>query len=114
MEFISIENNVYPEEYYTCYENLFINEITINGINEGLANLFIAFIKLKQYHDAYWKLVNYDGLKICKHHIGIKNGIPYTYDKWITSSFLRFPNRSMRTFFFEKFKPLIEECKELL
>ena len=121
----------YPTTYKECFNICFGNKhhiIQVVGL-DGLGNnkeLFESFIKLKICRDTYWKIageemglgkswepdwMNYNDFKFV---IGVfENEIIKCYNT-IAQYVLAFPTEEMRDAFYENFKDLIEQCKELL
>jgi hypothetical protein len=120
----------YPTTYDECFNVCFGNKhhiIQVVGL-DGLGDnkeLFESFIKLKICRDAYWKIYGEqmglgkpwepdweNGLsKFCI--INCENRIirgVYAF----ANTILAFPTEEMRDAFYENFKDLIEQCKELL
>ena len=117
----------YPKSYKECCESLYINhnrnecyEASILGHKiEDLSRLLIC-------RDAYWKIagekmelerpwkpdwLNLDQLKYC---IWVDVGEFITMTNVRGQHILAFPTEEMRDAFYENFKELIDECKELL
>lgn len=116
----------YPKTYYQCYEIL---KIPIsNFISKGAgykAGLLSTFQKLLVCRDAYWKIageqmslgkpwkpsLNSKERKFALSNVG--GNISFeVYGEY--NSILCFPTAEMRDAFYENFKDLIEQCKELL
>ena len=133
-EFMDFCNKVnekpkYPKTYVECCRILEIDTcvgVTGNVYNSGLIN---SFVKLKICRDAYWKIAGEQmGLgKPWKPKFGkyIHYSISfYLYqDSFVLhkaeysssdNRILVFPTEEMRDTFYENFKDLIEQCKELL
>lgn len=112
----------YPKTYEKCLKILGYNQshtIPMNHGHNGL--LMMKFQRLLICRDAYWKLagdwkpdwktdvwydmyyISFDGVTIAK-----ETGFP------CCNMILVFPTEEMRDTFYENFKELIEECKELL
>lgn len=123
----------YPKTYEECCKMLNIisnNELVFSNPNEESEyayrnkSLYNAFDRLKICRDAYWKLYGEQmGLgkpwePDCKNAVyGIfrSSGIIKTQDYFYGNTrVLEFPTEEMRDAFYENFKDLIEECKELL
>ena len=119
VEFVKKQPN-YPKTYEECCYSGYDEEYTDKHLD-----LIRNFQKLKLCRDAYWKIAgeemglgkpwkpewNWREYKFCigtlydkieKLHVGPQNYI------------LAFPTEEMRDVFYENFKELIEECKELL
>lgn len=107
----------YPKTYEECCEVLaYEGGATVIGYDAVLLN---SFQNLKLCRDAYWKIAgdwkpdwcNENKLKYC---IACSFG---TIDKTVSivnGCFLAFPTKEMRDAFYENFRELIEQCKELL
>ena len=121
----------YPNTYEECCEVLGINELpymayTWNRNEEVILQEYQIstiekldrFRKLLVCRDAYWKLERdwkpdwlYDDTKYILHI----NSLDICKDMSKHSNYiLAFPTEEMRDAFYENFKELIEECKELL
>lgn len=113
----------YPKTYEECCKVLFPNTIELGKVSAYGYNgkLLEKFGELLICRDAYWKIE--EGWKekrreraihyvICSTLLGevIKDTMP----NCIANYLLDFPTEEMRNAFFENFKDLIEECKELL
>lgn len=106
----------YPNIYEECCR--VIRHTTLDEVRGYKADIIEAFQQLLICRDAYWKIagnwkpnfVNYEE----------KFVIAYCYGKVYTTTVtnynrvLVFPTEEMRDAFYENFKELIEECKELL
>ena len=115
----------YPKTYEECISKLRINR---NCKVEGYkCDLLTAFQKLLICRNAYWKIAGEEmGLgKPWKPDWSNKNELKYcienSYDKGIhydvlvhTQKTLAFPTYEMRDAFYDNFKELIKQCKELL
>ena len=120
----------YPKTYDECCNEL-INYDKYRGITVAIAgisykaNLINSFTKLLICRDAYWKIAGKE-LGLGKPwEPDLENEELYciqNYNKQITISrtntafnkILIFPTEKMRDAFYENFKNLIEQCKELL
>lgn len=81
--------------------------------------LFESFIKLKICRDAYWKIEgdwkpDWNSVNSKKFSIYTCKNKIHTGISLINNYILAFPSEEMRDDFYENFKELIEECKELL
>ena len=129
-EYLEYVNNIrqpkYPKTYEECCKVLNIipnNKLVFSNPNEeseyayGNLALCNAFDRLKICRDAYWKIEG-----AWKPYFGedFIYAIGTCYDtiekRMVTggSGILLFPTEEMRDAFYENFKDLIEECKELL
>ena len=109
----------YPKTYEECLEILGYNIAHTIPMNHGHKGfLFIRFQRLLICRDAYWKMAG-DWKPNFNDNEG-KYVIAYCYGKVYTTMttnynrILVFPTEEMRDDFYENFKELIEECKELL
>ena len=111
----------YPKTYKECFNICFGNKhhiVQVVGLDDLGDNkeLFESFIKLKICRDAYWKIAVEEkkgdiDYVIC--NVGgkiISTNIPNSAYNHILS----FPTEEMRDAFYENFKELINDCKELL
>lgn len=119
-KFLFVKKRKYPKTYNVCLEILGYNTshtIPMNHGHKGL--LFMRFQRLIICRDAYWKIagdwkpdwkyasqdkfvIYNDEYNICLNSFALGNNV------------LAFPTEEMRDAFYENFKDLIEECKELL
>lgn len=129
---IVIENGIYilrdkkpqyPKDYEACCDILGINagEASFNTHYANVDRLFESLYKLYICRNAYWKIIgkemgldkpwepDWDNLSINHEFIKINKGC-FIY----SSRVLVFPTQEMRDEFYENFKDLIEQCKELL
>ena len=110
----------YPNTYEECLEILGYNAAHAIPMNNGhKGELFMRLQRLLILRDAYWKFAGNwkpnwkDGnttkyIILCfKYKIELRKAHEFTY-------ILAFPTEEMRDAFYENFKELIEECKELL
>ena len=110
----------YPKTYDKCLEILGYNTAHTIPMNHGHKGfLFMRFQRLLIYRDAYWKIAgdwkpNWEDGSTTKYTIScVKNKIELRKAHEFTFT-LAFPTEEMRDAFYENFKELIEECKELL
>lgn len=113
-----------PKTYGECLNVLGLPnlELTMRYVSEYEYELFKPFIKLIRCRDAYWKLADDWSFKIG----GNSQEVVYAITIWGTgilkdfyhalncNRILVFPTEEMRDAFYENFKDLINECKELL
>lgn len=119
----------YPKDYEECCEVLGILDNRGFGfinLSECENILMSRFIQLKRCRDAYWKIAgkemgldkpwepdleNYNEYKYCLYitENNVNKGIFYN-----DNHILAFPTKKMRDAFFDNFKDLIVQCKELL
>ena len=119
----------HPKTYEECCENVF--GIVHGGITVDLpmhySPLFIHFAKLIICRDAYWKIAGEqmgldklwepDWNDCAQHKFGLytlENEIRCINLQVLKNIILVFPTTEMRDAFYENFKDLIEQCKELL
>jgi hypothetical protein len=126
---------IYPETYSECFYTLYGHKndaFNLSGVTDEEYDLFGNLIKLKRCRDAYWKIAGEQmGLgkswqpdwtddKQTKYMITYFNGniefftSLHSYVVGRRNHILAFPTEEMRSAFFDNFKDLIEECKELL
>lgn len=128
------EKSKYPTTYEECCKK--INACPIVSVsydsdedmlyNDGVDLTFLMLRKLIICRDAYWKIAgeklglgkpwepdwnSFKEIKYCLYTIGNKIKTGAFRDKNIV---LAFPTEEMRDTFYENFKDLIEQCKELL
>ena len=129
--FVVKKKNEYPKTYGECakimgvelWNTLWGEDAT--EYEEQMEGLMYAFIKLKVCRDAYWKIAGEEiGLgKPWEHDCHSDYFIPAIIYKspsvqkveiLYRNIILAFPTEEMRDTFYENFKELIENCKELL
>ena len=132
-EFMDFCNKVnkkpkYPDNYEECVriaKNIHGYDIHIDA--PAYRELMESFVKLLICQDAYWKIAGEemglgkpwepDWQKTEERKFCIIRRSDNVVTKWETKSiarFLAFPTEEMRDAFYENFKDLIEQCKELL
>lgn len=116
----------YPKTYEECCKVLCCKPIVgFAGLDDDEENLYGNFIALKRCRDAYWKIAGEqmdlgkpwepdytdDNVKyiigVHRNHLDLNITIERNY-------ILIFPTEEIRDEFYENFKKLIENCKELL
>ena len=115
----------YPKTYEECCEivDYHLEGATIIGYKkpllENLQQLLIC-------RDAWWKMAgeqmglgkpwkpDWTNFKVNKFCIGVDRNVTSSCNKVTGNKILAFPTAEMRDAFFEDFKELIEQCKELL
>ena len=129
----------YPKTYEECnrimgvelWNTLWGEDAT--EYEEQIEDLIDAFIRLKVCRDAYWKIAgeemglgkpwkpDWENSEERRYSIvnieGDINLPEKTLTKWIlkvTNKILVFPTEEIRDLFYDNFKELIEQCKELL
>jgi hypothetical protein len=116
----------YPKTYEECCDILQLEHtFELKDLTIDEEKLTDSFIRLKRCRDAYWKIAgeelgldkpwgpdwnksSFKDVIICRK----KNIIKYAYAS--INAILAFPTAEMRNAFYENFKGLIEDCKELL
>ena len=115
----------YPKTYEECCKVLGVSVLfDFTNLTYKEADLYEAFIYLIRCRDAYWKIAGEEmGLgkpwkpnwgEECCYIIGNYKGNIATYMQRQANAILAFPTEEMRDAFYENFKALIEQCKELL
>lgn len=124
----------YPKTYEECAKELGYNQVMPKDHILGyMGTLLSTFQQLLICRDAYWKIAgeemglrkswepdweNSEEKRYCIVNIEGSINLPEkTLTKWIlkvTNKILVFPTEEMRDAFYENFKELIENCKELL
>ena len=121
---------VYPKTYRECFYTLYGHKndaFNLSGVTDEEYDLISNFIILTRCRDAYWKIageqMGLDGswesplpsLFETIYCIRRKNNeiIKGSY-RGGKSEILEFPTEEMRDAFYENFKELIEQCKDLL
>lgn len=118
---IVLAKKQYPKTHEECFNICFGNKhhiVQVVGLDDLDDNkeLFESFIKLKICRDAYWKIAgekNKSNIDYVTCNVGgkvINTNIPNSAYNHI----LTFPTEEMRNTFYENFKELINETKELL
>ena len=114
----------YPKTYEECCEVL--GHVTIDEVRGYKATLLDNLQMLLVCRDAYWKIAGEEmGLgkpwepdwkhgKDKFYCISTSEGEIVLGEWYIDNKILAFPTEEMRDAFYENFKELIEECKELL
>lgn len=128
----------YPKTYNECYDILscfnftdveqynFENDWRLTIKDKNYGNLMNTFVKLLICRDAYWKIAG-EQMGLDKYwkpdwkNAKQKKYCIYSNEDYITkcvlyyaNAILSFPTLEMRDVFYENFKDLIEQCKELL
>lgn len=121
------KENRYPKTYEECnrimgvelWNTLWGEDAT--EYEEQTEDLIDAFIRLKVCRDAYWKIADNwkEERKEKSMHYVIQSTmlgeiVKVTLPNCIANYLLDFPTEEMRDAFYENFKELIENCKELL
>lgn len=110
----------YPKTYEECYSVLEY-EPDEDVVSCYSGKLIESFVKLLICRDAYWKIAGDwkpDYMNTTKEsmHFIFCNGINIEKGQGLypTNKVLIFPNKEMRNTFYNNFKDLIKQCKELL
>ncbi len=121
-EYLEYVNNIrqpkYPKTYEECYKVL--NTYCTIPSRPGYKESLIAKLqKLLICCDAYWKIAgdwkpNWTNGEFIKYSIRTVRNTPCKDEDIYANRVLAFPTEEMRDAFYENFKELIEECKELL
>lgn len=122
-----VKKNKYPKTYDECLKILGYNIAHIIPMNHGHNGLLMMKLqRLLIFRDAYWKIAgkemgldkpwkpDWTNFKVNKFCIGVDRNITSSCDKVTGNKILAFPTAEMRDAFYENFKDLIHECKELL
>lgn len=124
---IVLKKKEYPKTYEECnrimgvelWNTLWGEDAT--EYEEQTEDLIDAFIRLKVCRDAYWKIADNwkEERKEKSMHYVIQSTmlgevVKVTLPNCIANYLLDFPTEEMRDAFYENFKELIENCKELL
>ena len=116
----------YPKNYEECCDKTnFKGGFKEMLLSDDEYSLYISFIKLKRCRDAYWKMAGEEMGLDKPWEPDLENEELYciqNYNKQIIKSktntafnkILIFPTEEMLYAFYENFKDLIEQCKELL
>jgi hypothetical protein len=119
----------YPKTYEECCKVLhyaYEQGITMRGVTEEEEELFKRLIVLKRCRDAYWKLYgeemglgkpwkpNWETLDTKYDIYNYRGVISHNNFTVVDRCVLVFPTEEMRDAFYENFKELIGQCKELL
>ena len=116
----------YPTTYEECCDKTnFKGGFKELLLSDDEYSLYISFIKLKRCRDAYWKIVGEEiGLgKPWEPNWTTFEGMPaiFRFRYNIVCDYVKhqhcllvFPTKEIRNTFYENFKDLIEQCKELL
>ena len=117
----------YPNTYKECFNICFGKKhhiIQVVGLDDLGDNkeLFESFIKLKICRDAYWKIAGeemglgkpWEPTTETVYCISRNDNVIKCSYRGGKSNILEFPTPEMRDAFYENFKELIENCKELL
>ena len=114
----------YPKDLYKCWKLLKGDEELRVPLASGYKeDLILKFQRLLLCRDAYWKLADdwkpefggepYYCIKVANYKVDAKAGFN-GLTNCTRNTILAFPTEEMRDAFYENFKDLIEECKELL
>lgn len=108
----------WPKTYEECCEVLGKTK-AYQSVSGYKTELLEDFQKLLICRDAYWKIAgewnpDFTNANERKHCIVNTENKVTKWTQKTTNKILAFPTEEMRDAFYEKFKELIEECKELL
>lgn len=118
----------YPTTYEECCKVLGVAFVytDIMGVTNKEYDLHLSFIELIRCRDAYWKIAgeqmgidkswepDWNNIEQDKFVIFTNNNSICKNKFKLGHNILAFPTKEMRDLFYEKFKDLIEKCKELL
>lgn len=114
----------YPKTHEECFNICLGNKhhiVQVVGLDDLGDNkeLFESFIKLKICRDAYWKIAgdwkpNWKDFSTQKYSISVDKDDIILSQRVTGSRIFVFPTAEMRDAFYENFKELINDCKELL
>ena len=110
----------YPKTYKECCKVFCCKPIVgFAGLDDNEENLYGNFIALKRCRDAYWKIAGDWEPDWCndsqfKYIITCRRGNIIKDSYTAKNCILAFPTEEMRDAFYENFKELIENVKELL
>jgi hypothetical protein len=123
----SLNKNKYPDSVLKCEATLGFKEIfsVVRNVPFKYYSLLGNFGKLLICRDAYWKIAGEEmglgkpwkpdwGYETTKHAICTYKNTIVKNNAIHANSILVFPTEEMRNTFYEHFKDLIEQCKELL
>ena len=119
---------VFPKTYAECCRVLGISdgEFMFTGLLDDEYDLFNYFVMLRRCRNAYWKIAgkemglgkpwepDWNNIEIEKYCIFVGLGNIYCDELSSRKCLFAFPTEEMRDVFYENFKELIEQCKELL
>ena len=107
----------YPKTYEECCEVLGISVTSISEVEyEKYTENLYSLYQLLVCRDAYWNILGGWKPSPCENVYNISTGrgkVRYGYD-YGRSNILEFPTEELNRAFYENFKGLIQECKELL
>ena len=114
----------YPKTHEECFNICLGNKhhiVQVVGLDDLGDNkeLFKSFIKLKICRNAYWKIAgdwkpNWKDFSTQKYSISVDKDDIILSQRVTGSRIFVFPTEEMRDTFYNNFKDLIEQCKELL
>lgn len=120
-----VKKSKYPKTYKECCDVLGLNTMA-NDAQGYKEDLIIRFQELIIARDAYWKIAgkemgldkpwkpDWTNFKVNKFCIGVDRNITSSCDKVTGNKILAFPTAEIRDAFYDAFKELINEVKELL
>jgi hypothetical protein len=117
------KDNGYPKTYEECVEILGLSADVTYGYKKYVLHIFQMLLVCR---DAYWQIAgeemglgkpwepNWTNQESPKYCIAYVESKIKTAERNIINTILSFPTAEMRDAFYENFKELIENCKELL
>lgn len=116
--FAIIQCPKYPSSYEECCKILGVEPNKINIMNTYKGILIDAFCKLLICRDAYWAIADnwhpeYNS-NVEHYSIVVRSEILCPTTFMSIQHLLTFPTPEMRNAFYENFKDIIHECKELI
>ena len=115
-KFVFERMNDRPTDIIEALEILDLSMLMEGNYRKGQLN---TLQQLLIFRDAWWKMADdwkpdWTNFKVNKFCIGVDRNITSRCNKVTGNKILAFPTAEMRDAFYENFKDLIEECKELL
>lgn len=115
-KFVFERMNDRPTDIKEAVEILDISMLMEGNYRKGQLN---TLQQLLIFRDAWWKMADdwkpdWTNFKVNKFCIGVDRSITSDCNKVTGNKILAFPTAELRDEFYEKFKELIEFCKELL
>ena len=115
-KFVFEKMNDRPTDMIEALEILDLSMLMEGNYRKGQ---LYALQQLLIFRDAWWKMADdwkpdWTNFKVNKFCIGVDRNITNSCNKVTGNKILAFPTEEMRDAFYECFKDLIEECKELL
>lgn len=115
-KFVFEKMNDQPTDIKEALEILDLTMFTEENYRKGQLN---TLQQLLIFRDAWWKMADdwkpdWTNFKVNKFCIGVDRNITSDCNKVTGNKILAFPTAEMRDAFYDNFKDLIEQCKELL